>query len=85
MGYMAEMMLMLTGVITTLEPNFPEASYSTLSVRGLNVLHAVADGAAHYSWTNKKDSDIAVDLGNMPLQAGHAGLGHQGQDESRQG
>src|SRR5712691_4002798 len=39
MGYMNEMFLMLTGVITALEPNFPEASYSTLSVRGLNVLH----------------------------------------------
>ena len=39
MGYMPEMFLMLTGEITTLEPNFPEASYSSLSVRGLNVLH----------------------------------------------
>lgn len=75
MGYMNEMTLMLTGVITTLEPNFPEASYSTLSVRGLNVLHELRTEQHTYSWTNKRDSDIAVELGDMPLQTGHAGLG----------
>jgi uncharacterized protein len=75
MGYVGEMTLMLTGVITTLEPNFPEASYSTLSVRGLNVLHELRTEQHTYSWTDKRDSDIAVELGNMPLKAGHAGLG----------
>jgi phage protein D len=75
MGYMSEMTLMLTGVITTLEPNFPEASSSTLSVRGLNVLHQLRTEPHTYSWTDKRDSDIAVELGNMPLQSGHAGLG----------
>jgi len=75
MGYMTEMTLMLTGVITALEPNFPEASYSTLSVRGLNILHQLRTEQHTFSWTDKKDSDIALELGNMPLQAGHAGLG----------
>lgn len=75
MGYMSEMTLMLTGVITTLEPNFPEASSSTLSVRGLNVLHQLRTEPHTYSWTDKRDSDISVELGNMPLQSGHAGLG----------
>lgn len=75
MGYMNEMTLMLTGVITTLEPNFPEASYSTLSVRGLNVLHQLRTEPHTYSWTGQRDSDIAQQLGDMPLQTGHAGLG----------
>jgi phage protein D len=80
MGYMNEMVLMLTGVITALEPNFPEASYSTLSVRGLNVLHTLRTEQHTYSWPDDgsseiRDSDIAVKLGNMPLQAGKAGLG----------
>ena len=81
MGYMNEMVLMLTGVITTLEPNFPEASYSTLSVRGLNVLHTLRTEQHTYSWPDDglqngiRDSDIAVQLGNMPLQKAKAGLG----------
>jgi phage protein D len=75
MGYMQSMKLMLTGVITTLEPNFPEASYSTLSVRGLNVLHTLRTEQHTFSWENKRDSDIAKELGDKPLQAGQAGLG----------
>lgn len=75
MGYMPEMTLMLTGEITTLEPNFPEASYSSLSVRGLNVLHALRTEQHTYSWENKRDSDIAKELGDKPLQSGQAGLG----------
>ena len=75
MGYMPEMFLMLTGEITTLEPNFPEASYSTLSVRGLNVLHSLRTEQHTESWDNTKDSDIAADLGNRSLQSGKAGLG----------
>jgi phage protein D len=81
MGYMNEMVLMLTGVITALEPNFPEASYSTLSVRGLNVLHTLRTEQHTYSWPDDgsqnlvRDSDIAVKLGKMPLQSGKAGLG----------
>ena len=64
MGYQPEMTLMLTGEITTLEPNFPEASYSSLSVRGLNVLHALRTEQHTYSWENKRDSDIAKELGD---------------------
>jgi phage protein D len=75
MGYMPEMFLMLTGEITTLEPNFPEASYSTLSVRGLNVLHSLRTEQHTDSWDNKKDSVIAADLGSRSLQSGKAGLG----------
>jgi phage protein D len=75
MGYMKSMTLMLTGEITTLEPNFPEASYSTLSVRGLNVLHSLCTEKHTFPWENKRDSDIAKELGNKPRQSGQAGLG----------
>jgi phage protein D len=75
MGYMNEMILMLTGEITTLEPNFPESGAPTLSVRGLNVLHALRTEQHAEHWENRKDSDIAQDLGNRPLLKGKAGLG----------
>lgn len=75
MGYMKEMTLMLTGEITTLEPTFPESGAPTLSVRGLNVLHALRIEQHTEHWENQRDSDIAADLGNRPLQQGQAGLG----------
>jgi phage protein D len=75
MGYMKEMTLMLTGEITTLEPNFPEGSAPTLSVRGLNVLHTLRTEQHSEHWDDQKDSDIATDLGDRSLQAGKAGLG----------
>src|SRR5690349_15488184 len=70
MGYMNEMTLMLTGQITTLEPNFPESGAPTLSVRGLNVLHELRTEQHTDHWENKKDSDIATDLGNRSLTQG---------------
>jgi phage protein D len=75
MGYVGDQTLMLTGEITTLEPNFPESGGPTLSVRGLNVLHALRTEQHTYSWSDMRDSDIAVDLGNSPLKQGQAGLG----------
>jgi phage protein D len=75
MGYMKNLTLMLTGEITTLEPSFPEASGSTLSVRGLNVLHALRTEQHSDHWDDWRDSDIAADLGRRPLRPGKAGLG----------
>ena len=75
MGYMKEMTLMLTGQITTLEPNFPESGAPILSVRGLNILHELRTEQHTEHWDNTKDSDIASDLGNRSLQSGKAGLG----------
>ena len=77
MGYMKAMTLMLTGEITTLEPNFPEGGAPTLSVRGLNVLHSLRTEQHSEHWDNQRDSDIAQDLGSRPLQSGKAGLGLQ--------
>ena len=39
MGYTDELRVMLKGNFTTMEPNFPSGAASTLTVRGLNVLH----------------------------------------------
>lgn len=75
MGYMNQMTLMLTGEITTVEPNFPESGAPTLSVRGLNVLHSLRTEQHSEHWDNRKDSDIATDLGNRPLIKDKAGLG----------
>ena len=75
MGYVGNQVVMLTGQITTLEPNFPESGGPTLSVRGLNVLHSLRTEQHTYSWEDRYDSEIAVDLGNRPLKTGQAGLG----------
>jgi len=42
LGYGGTLKLMLSGIFTTIEPNFPSSSASTLTVRGLNVLHALS-------------------------------------------
>ena len=47
MGYYKNMRRMMRGVITDLEPNFPESGASTLNVHGLNELHKYRDGTAH--------------------------------------
>jgi len=74
MGYRSQMLLMLTGEITTLEPSFPESGSPTLSVRGLNVLHSLRTEQHSYGWEKKRDSDIAVELGKMPVKPGKPGL-----------
>lgn len=75
LGYLRNIRLMLRGRITTLEPNFPEGGGSTLSVRGLNVLHALSPRQHTGVWENKRDSDIAVELGRQPLSENNPGLG----------
>src|SRR5215469_11113844 len=64
MGYYNNMRRMIRGLITTLNPSFPESSPSTLSVSGLNELHKFRTEAHTDSWTdgNKSDTDIAKDL-----------------------
>jgi len=67
MGYGGELSLMLTGQITTLEPNFPAAGAPTLTVRGLNVLHQLRRKQYTDFWPKEggevRDSDIAKDIG----------------------
>src|SRR6266481_2884154 len=64
MGYYKNMRRMMRGVITGLEPNFPESSASTLSVHGLNELHQYRTEKHTYSWPegSKTVTGIAKDL-----------------------
>ena len=75
MGYLGNTRLMLTGEITTLEPDFPSSGGPTLSVRGLNVLHSFRTEQHTYAWEQKRDSDIARWLGSQPRRANRPGLG----------
>lgn len=74
-GYRGALRLMLTGTITTLEPDFPAAGGPTLSVSGLNELHEFRTEEHTFSWENKRDSDIAQELGRRPRQKDRPGLG----------
>lgn len=75
MGYVNALHLMVTGEITTLEPSYPESGGPTLSVRGLNVLHAFRGEQHTWSWDDRRDSDIAEWLGRRPVTRGQPGLG----------
>lgn len=75
MGYAGELRQMLTGTITTLEPDFPSGAAPTLSVSGLNELHEFRTEQHTLSWENMRDSDIAADLGRRPRQRNRPGLG----------
>lgn len=77
MGYYKNIRKMMQGVITELQPNFPESGASTLSVSGLNELHRFRTEKHTYSWTDgtKTDTDIAKDLCGRPVQEGQPGLG----------
>lgn len=66
MGYYrngeSELRTMLIGEITTLTPNFPQSGASTLTVRGLNLLHRFRTKPDTKPFFKKKDSDIAKEL-----------------------
>jgi phage protein D len=68
MGYADSLRMMMSGQITTLEPNFPSAGPPTLAVRGLNVLHQLRRKQFTDFWPKDGksevcDSDIARDIG----------------------
>ena len=77
MGYQSQstMRRMMVGEITALEPNFPESGAPTLHVNGLNQIHQLRGEQHTYSWTQKKDTDIAIELGKKPVKSGQPGLG----------
>jgi Bacteriophage probable baseplate hub protein len=62
MGYAGHLRVMLTGYITTMEPNFPASGPPTLTVRGLNVLHQLRKKQYTWAWTEKRDSEIAKNI-----------------------
>ena len=81
MGYRGNLRLMMTGFITTLEPDFPEAGAPKLVVRGLNILDRFRQKQYTWSWPENskqtiRDSEIALELAQFPDDAGHRpGLG----------
>src|SRR5258708_10147670 len=62
-GYLGDLRLMVKGTFTTMEPNFPSAGKPTLEVRGLNALHKLRRKQYSDKWVNKRDSEIARDIG----------------------
>jgi uncharacterized protein len=86
MGYQSNLRLMMSGIITTVEPNFPETKAPTMVVRGLNVLDRFRQKQYTWRWpsdaagpagkTTIRDSDIALELAQPPDEkAGRPGLG----------
>jgi len=50
---------MITGEITSLDPDFPAAGQPTLTIRGLNLLHTLRKKQESHAYTQVKDSDVA--------------------------
>lgn len=65
MGYADKLKSMCQGHIKTLEPNFPGGGSPTLSVRGVNLLDSFRKKQKTRAWTQKKDSQIAEDIGYL--------------------
>ncbi len=65
MGYVGNLVLMLRGNFTTMEPNFPNSGAPTMTVRGLNVLHRLRRKQYTTGWTKKKDSEIAENIATL--------------------
>ena len=63
MGYGSNLQRMTTAHVTTMEPTFPSAGSSTLSMRALNVLHRLRDKQhTPPPWKNLKESEIAKSI-----------------------
>jgi phage protein D len=62
MGYGDKLQRMTTADVTTMQPTFPSAGPSTLTVRALNVLHRLRDKQHSNVWKNTKESDIAKSI-----------------------
>jgi phage protein D len=77
MGYADQTRRMMRGTVTSLEPNFPESSPSTLTITGLNELQQFRTEKHTRTWLDgsKGDTDIAKELCGLPVKKGQAGLG----------
>ncbi len=65
MGYVDRLKTMLTGSVSTIEPNFPAAGLPALTVRGLNTLHELRTKQYTTTWNDKKDSEIAANIATL--------------------
>lgn len=64
-GYLEDLRTLVRGTFTTLEPNFPSSGAPTLAVRGLNALHTLRRKQYSTTWADKKDSEIAKNIGQL--------------------
>jgi len=64
-GYRGDLRTLVRGTFTTLEPNFPSSGPPTLTVRGLNALHKLRRKQYSTNWTDKRDSEIAKEIGRL--------------------
>ncbi len=62
MGYAGGLVTMLKGQFTTMEPVYVDGA-ARMTVTGLNVLHQLRRKQYTTAWTDKKDSEIAKDIG----------------------
>jgi uncharacterized protein len=62
MGYGSRLVTMLKGHFTTMQPAFVDGK-TELTVTGLNVLHQLRRKQYTTTWTDKRDSEIAQDIG----------------------
>lgn len=62
-GYLGDLHLMVKGTFTTMEPTFPSGGKPTLEVRGVNVLQKLRRKQYSDHWVDKRDSEIAKDIG----------------------
>jgi uncharacterized protein len=65
LGYVGNLMPIMTAYFTTMEPNFPASGPPVLTVRGLNILHRLRTKKFSNPWTNKKPSAIARDFNSF--------------------
>jgi phage protein D len=68
LGYVGNLVPMMTGNFTTMEPSFPSSGPPTLTVRGLNVLHQLRSKKYSYAWSKPKKwtaSSIARDFNTL--------------------
>ncbi|SIT58619.1 Phage protein D-like protein [Mesorhizobium prunaredense] len=81
MGYQGDLRLMMTGLITSIDVQFPESGSSRIVVSGLNVLERFRRTQYTWSWPEEKkegirDSEVAKLLERQPDdKAGRPGLG----------
>lgn len=62
-GYGGELVSLVKGATTSLEPTFPSSAAPSLTVRALNVLFKLRTTQQRGHWTNKKISEVAEDIG----------------------
>lgn len=74
-GYVQNLRKVLIGDITTVQAAYPEAGMPTLTVSGLNILHAFRKKQHTCSWENKTDSEIAREIAINPTSDNRPGLG----------